>query len=120
MGTLGLLYGASEERDRMRHYRNGRVAAVLASVYASLVMLLGVVSVVILLTVPDPILLSGVALMFVTIPLGPLIWWGWDALPPQTADPVLLIVILTGVGVLQSYLIWRAVRGPSVPDGRAA
>jgi hypothetical protein len=83
-------------------------------------MLLGVVSVVILLTVQDPILLSGVALMIVTFPLGPLIWWGWDAIPPQLADPVLLIVILTGAGLLQSYLIWRILRGPSVSEGGAA
>jgi hypothetical protein len=104
----------------MRRYRNGRVAAVLAGVYATLVMILGIVSVVTLLTVPDPILLSGVALMIVTFPLGPLIWWGWDAVPSQPADPVLLIVVLSGAGLLQSYLIWRFVRGPSVPEGGAA
>jgi hypothetical protein len=104
----------------MRRYRNGRVAAVLAGVYATLVILLGVVSVVILLTVQDPILLSGVALMIVTFPLGPLIWWGWEVIPPQLADPVLLIVVLSGAGLLQSYLIWRVLRGPSVPGGGAA
>ncbi|RCG31564.1 hypothetical protein DQ384_08295 [Sphaerisporangium album] len=104
----------------MRRYRNGRVATVLAGAYASLVMLLGVASVVILLTVQDPILLSGVALMLITVPLGPLIWWGWDIIPPQMADPVLLIVILTGAGLLQSYLIWRILRGPSVPEREAA
>jgi hypothetical protein len=96
------------------------VAAVLAGVYASLVVVLGVASAVILLTVRDPILLSGVALMIVTFPLGPLIWWGWDALPPQIADPLLLIVILTGAGLLQSYLLWRILRGPSVPERGAA
>lgn len=104
----------------MRQYRNGRVAAAIAGAYASLVVLLAVVSVVILLTVQDPILLSGVALMLITFPLGPLIWWGWDAVPPQMADPVLLIVILTCAGLLQSYLIWRLLRGPSVTEGRTA
>ncbi|MFI7617583.1 SCO4225 family membrane protein [Nonomuraea terrae] len=104
----------------MTRYRNGRVAAVLAGVYASLVVLLGVVSVVILLTVSDPILLSGVALMLLTFPLGPLIWWGWAAVPPQMADPVLLTVILTAAGLLQSYLIWRISRGPAIPQDGAA
>lgn len=104
----------------MRQYRNGRVAVVLAGAYASLVVFFGVVSVVILLTVQDPILLSGVALMLVTFPLGPLIWWGWDAVPPQMEDPVLLIVILSCAGLLQSYLIWRILRGPSVTEGRTA
>ncbi|MFC7586639.1 hypothetical protein ACFQYP_25045 [Nonomuraea antimicrobica] len=66
----------------MRRYRNGRVAAALAGVYACLVATLGVVSMVILLTVHDPILVSAVALMVVTFPLGPLIWWGWGFLLP--------------------------------------
>ncbi|PZG23745.1 SCO4225 family membrane protein [Nonomuraea aridisoli] len=103
----------------MRRYRNGRGAAALAGVYAGLVVLLGAVSSVILLTVPDPILLSGVALMIVTFPLGPLVWWGWDAVPSQPADPVLLIVVLTAAGLLQAYLIWRFSRGPAIPEGGA-
>ncbi|WP_020543358.1 SCO4225 family membrane protein [Nonomuraea coxensis] len=97
----------------MRRYRNGRLAAVLAGAYAALVVLLGVVSTVILLTVPDPILVTGVALMIVTFPLGPLVWWAWDAVPSGLADPVLLIVVLTAVGVLQAYLLWRVTRGPA-------
>jgi hypothetical protein len=104
----------------MRRYRNGRVSALLAGAYAGLVLLLGVTSLVILLTVQDPILLSGVALMVITFPLGPLIWWGWDAIPPQVASPVLLIVVLTAAGLLQAYLIWRGLRGPETPEGRAA
>lgn len=104
----------------MRGYRNGRVAAVVAAAYAGLVLVLGVASVVILLTVQDPILLSGVALMIVTFPLGPLVWWGWDALPSQIANPVLLVVILMGAGLLQSYLIWRILRGPSSPGREAS
>lgn len=103
----------------MRRHRNGRLAVVLAGAYAGLVLALGAASVLILLTVQDPILLSGVALMIVTVPLGPLIWWGWDALPPQMADPVLLMGVLTGAGLLQSYLIWRILRGPSIPERRA-
>jgi hypothetical protein len=102
----------------MRRYRNGRVAAALAGTYAGLVVLLSVPSSVILLTVQDPILLSGVALMVITFPLGPLIWWGWDAIPPQMAHPVLLIVALTAAGLLQSYLIWRILRGPATPGSR--
>ncbi|MGP3920536.1 hypothetical protein [Nonomuraea sp. 10N515B] len=58
----------------MRRYRNGLVAAVLAGAYPGLVVILGVVSVVILLTVQDPILLTGVALVIITFPLGWLIW----------------------------------------------
>ncbi|MET9247814.1 hypothetical protein [Nonomuraea sp. NPDC003709] len=102
----------------MRRYRNGKVAAVLAVVYAALVLVLGVVSLVILLTVRDPILLSGVALIGVTFPLGWLIWWGWDLVPPQIANPVLLTVVLAGAGLLQAWLIWRIFRGRPVPgDG---
>ncbi|UBU14017.1 SCO4225 family membrane protein [Nonomuraea gerenzanensis] len=104
----------------MRRYRNGRLAGVLALAYAALVLLLGVVSVVTLLTVQDPILLSGLALMLVTFPLGPLIWWGWELVPPGLEDPVLLIVLLTGVGLLQAYVLWRVLRGPALPDRRAA
>ncbi|WP_219509265.1 SCO4225 family membrane protein [Nonomuraea ceibae] len=99
----------------MRHYRNGRAASVVAGAYAGLVLLLGVASAVILLTVQDPILLSGVALMLVTFPLGPIVWWGWDLVPPQMANPVLLIAILTGAGLLQAYLIRRLMRGPARP-----
>jgi hypothetical protein len=88
----------------MRRYRNGRI---LAGAYACLVAILGVVSVVILLTTENPILLTGVALVVVTVPLGPLIWWGWGLLPPDAAGPVLLTVILTAAGLLQAYLIWR-------------
>ncbi|MET7339542.1 hypothetical protein [Nonomuraea sp. NPDC005650] len=95
----------------MRRYRNGLVAAVLALVYAALVVVLGVISLVILLTVQDPILLTGVALIGVTFPLGWLIWWGWDLVPPQVADPVLLTVVLCGAGLLQAWLIWRIFRG---------
>ncbi|MFI7706575.1 SCO4225 family membrane protein [Nonomuraea sp. NPDC049480] len=104
----------------MRRYRRGTVAAVLAGAYAILVLVLGVVSLVILLTVQDPILLTGVALAAVTFPLGWLIWWGWDFLPPGTADPVLLIVALTVAGLLQSWLIWRMIRGPSLHTGGTA
>lgn len=104
----------------MRRYRRGRVAAALAGGYATLVTLLGVVSVVILLVAQDPILLSGVALMIVTFPLGPLLWWGWEATSSQPADPVLLTVVLSGAGLLQAYLIWRIVRGPAVPEGGGA
>ncbi|GAA4533315.1 SCO4225 family membrane protein [Nonomuraea ferruginea] len=100
----------------MRRYRNGRLAAVLAGLYAGLVMLLGIPSAVILLTVQDPILLSGFALMVITFPLGPLIWWGWHWVPPQLDNPVLLIVLLTGAGLLQAYLLWRVARGPVISD----
>lgn len=95
----------------VRRYSNGRLAAVLSGGYAALVSLLGVVSVVILLTVQDPILLTAVALVAVTFPLGPLVWWAWDAVPPTLREPVLLIVILTVVGLLQAYLLWRFTRG---------
>ncbi|MEV4291263.1 hypothetical protein AB0K40_37640 [Nonomuraea bangladeshensis] len=98
----------------MRRYRNGRLAAVLSGGYAALVALLGVVSVVILLTVQDPILLTGVALVVVTFPLGPLVWWAWDA----AGQPVLLIVVLTAVGLLQAYLLWRLTRGRALEAGR--
>ncbi|MEV0613684.1 hypothetical protein AB0I81_10215 [Nonomuraea sp. NPDC050404] len=100
----------------MRRYRNGRVATIIGGVYAALVALLGIVSVVILLTAQDPILLSGVVLMIITVPLGPLIWWAWGAIPPQSANPILLVVLLTAAGLLQSYLIWRIVRGPAVRE----
>ncbi|MFI6994298.1 SCO4225 family membrane protein [Nonomuraea wenchangensis] len=96
---------------RLRRYRNGRSAAVLSGGYAALVALLGVVSVVILLTVQDPILITGVILMVVTLPLGPLVWWAWDVVPLDLRDPVLLIVILTVVGLLQAYVLWRLARG---------
>lgn len=102
-----------EGRGRMHRYRNGKVAAVLAVVYAALVLVLGVVSLVILLTVRDPILLSGVALVGVTFPLGWLIWWGWNLVP--FANPVLLTVVLAGAGLLQAWLIWRIFRGRPVP-----
>ncbi|GAA3675352.1 hypothetical protein GCM10022224_044460 [Nonomuraea antimicrobica] len=98
----------------MRRYRNGRVAAALAGVYACLVATLGVVSMVILLTVHDPILVSAVALMVVTFPLGPLIWWGWGFLPPDSVDPVWLLVALAVAGLLQAYLMWRLLRGPAL------
>ncbi|MEU6787725.1 hypothetical protein ABZ912_51775 [Nonomuraea angiospora] len=98
----------------MHRYRNGKVAAVLAVVYAALVLVLGVVSLVILLTVRDPILLSGVALAGVTFPLGWLIWWGWNLVPPEVANPVLLVVLLSGAGLLQAWLIWRIFRGRPV------
>ncbi|WP_327586049.1 hypothetical protein OHA25_02745 [Nonomuraea sp. NBC_00507] len=104
----------------MRRYRNGLVAAVLAGAYAGLVVILGVVSVVILLTAQDPILLTGVALMIITFPLGWLIWWGWDLVPPQLEDPVLLTVILSGAGLLQAYVLWRILRGPSLHEGGTA
>ncbi|TYB69636.1 hypothetical protein FXF51_05595 [Nonomuraea sp. PA05] len=96
----------------MAGHRNGRVAAALAGAYAALVLLLGAVSAITLLTVQDPILLSGVALMVVTFPLGTLIWWGWDVVPPPLDDPVLLVGLLTGAGLLQSYVLWRVLRGP--------
>ncbi|MDP4500967.1 SCO4225 family membrane protein [Nonomuraea turcica] len=101
----------------MRRYRNGLVAAVLAGAYAGLVVILGVVSVVILLTAQDPILLTGVALVIITFPLGWLIWWGWDLVPPQLEDPVLLTVILSCAGLLQAYVLWRILRGPSLHEG---
>ncbi|GAA2214125.1 hypothetical protein GCM10009850_095890 [Nonomuraea monospora] len=97
----------------MTNDRNGRrVAATLAIAYAALVLLLGAVSAITLLTVQDPILLSGVALMVVTFPLGPLIWWGWDVVPPPLDDPVLLVGLLTGAGLLQAYVLWRFLRRP--------
>jgi hypothetical protein len=94
----------------MRRHRNGRI---LAGAYACLVVVLGVVSVVILLTTENPILLTGVALVVVTLPVGLLIWWGWGLLPTETADPVLLTVILTAGGLLQAYVIWRILRSRS-------
>ncbi|MEV0386602.1 hypothetical protein [Nonomuraea sp. NPDC050643] len=102
----------------MRRYRRGLVAAIVAGTYAGLVVILGVVSAVILMTVQDPILLTGVALMIITVPLGPLIWWGWDLVPPSMGDPVLLVALLTAAGLLQSYLLWRVLRGPALHENR--
>jgi len=98
----------------MRRYTNSITAAAVAGVYGGLVTLLGVFSLVVLLTVQDPILISGVALAGITFPLGWLIWWGWDVLLLDIADPVWLIVLLTGAGLLQTWLIWRIFRGSSL------
>ncbi|MEU4513885.1 hypothetical protein AB0G05_30665 [Nonomuraea wenchangensis] len=102
----------------MRRYGNGRLAAILSGGYAALVALLGVFSAVVLLTVQDPILLTALALVVVTFPLGPLVWWAWDAVPLALSDPVLLIVVLTVVGLLQAYVLWRLTRGRALEAGR--
>ncbi|GAA3530656.1 hypothetical protein GCM10022419_007090 [Nonomuraea rosea] len=99
----------------MRRYRNGRGAALTAGVYGGLVLLLGVVSLAILLTTPDPTLLTGVALVAVTFPLGWLIWWAWDLFPDLVGRPVLLTVLLIVAGLVQAWLIWRFARGPARP-----
>jgi hypothetical protein len=101
----------------MRRYRRGIAAAVLAGVYGGLVLFLGVTSLVILLTVRDPILISAVALALITFPLGWLLWWGWDLPPLDSADPVWLVVLLTGAGLLQAWIFWRVFRGPALPGG---
>jgi hypothetical protein len=103
-------------RDGIRGYKNGIVAVALAGTYAGLVLVLGVVSMVILLMVQDPILLSAFALAVVTFPLGWLIWWGWDFVPPQLENPLLLIVALSVAGVFQAWLLWRLWRGPSLRE----
>lgn len=99
-------------RERIRAYQNGSTAALVSGIYVSLVLTLGIVSAIILLTVQDPILLSGLALMAVTFPLGGLIWWAWDLLPVHLADPLVLLLLLCIAGLLQTWLIWRLLRGP--------
>ncbi|MFC4118381.1 SCO4225 family membrane protein [Nonomuraea zeae] len=99
----------------MRRYRNGRNAAVIAGAYGGLVLLLGVVSLVIVLTAPDPILLTGLALVVVTFPLGWLVWWGRDLVPALAGRPVLFTVLLVVAGLLQTWVLWRATRGSARP-----
>jgi hypothetical protein len=77
--------------------------------YAALVLLLGIISVVTLLTVQDPILLTGVALIVLTFPLGTLLWWLRDNFVPDL-DPVILIVLLTAAGLFQAWIVWRLLR----------
>ncbi|MEV7805152.1 SCO4225 family membrane protein [Microbispora sp. NPDC088329] len=82
----------------------------LALAYSGLVLALGVYSIVVLLTVRDPILLSGVALMFLTFPLGWLIWQAWDLLPGELTNPIVLTLLLMGAGWFQAWLASRFLR----------
>ncbi|WP_433250837.1 SCO4225 family membrane protein [Streptosporangium sp. CA-135522] len=85
-------------------------AGCLALAYSGLVLALGVYSIVVLLTVQDPILLSGVALMYLTFPLGWLVWQAWDLLPIELTNPIVLILLLMGAGWLQAWAVSRLVR----------
>ncbi|WP_283138888.1 SCO4225 family membrane protein [Rhizohabitans arisaemae] len=97
-------------RNRTRTDRRGRFAALVAGGYGVVVLALGLYSAVILLTVQDPILLSGVALIAVTVPLGWLIAWLWDLLLIDVADPLLLMALLTLAGLFQAWLLWYLLR----------
>ncbi|MCG5219713.1 SCO4225 family membrane protein [Streptosporangium sp. KLBMP 9127] len=99
--------------SRLRLRKNGPRAAVIVGGYVLLVLALGILSVIILLTVQDPILVTGVFLMLVTVPLGPIIWFSWDVLPIDgTAGGVSLIGAICLAGLVQAWLLWLALRGP--------
>lgn len=82
----------------------------LPLVYSGLVLVLGIYSIVVLLTVQDPILLSGVALIYLTFPLGWLISQGWDLLPMELTNPIALILLLMIAGWSQAWAAWRLAR----------
>ncbi|SDI56232.1 hypothetical protein [Nonomuraea jiangxiensis] len=91
-----------------------------ALAYSGLVLALGIYSIVILLTVQDPILLSGVALMYLTFPLGWLIWQIWDLLPIDMTNPIVLVLLLVGAGWFQAWtasrIVWYLERRSSESD----
>ncbi|GAA2374371.1 SCO4225 family membrane protein [Nonomuraea africana] len=82
----------------------------LALAYSGLVLALGIYSIVVLLTVQDPILLSGVALIYLTFPLGWLIWQAWDLLPIELTNPIALTLFLMVAGWFQAWGVSRLVR----------
>jgi hypothetical protein len=79
----------------------------LALAYSGLVLALGIYSIVVVLTVRDPIDLSVVALMYLTFPLGWLISQAWDLLPIELANPIVFTLLLMGAGWFQAWLVWR-------------
>ncbi|MFI6800117.1 SCO4225 family membrane protein [Streptosporangium canum] len=87
-----------------------RPVGCLALAYSGLVLALGIFSIVVLLTVQDPILLSGVALMYLTFPLGWVIWQAWDLLPIELTNPIVLVLLLMGAGWFQAWAVSRLVR----------
>ncbi|GIH65391.1 MULTISPECIES: SCO4225 family membrane protein [Microbispora] len=91
----------------------------LALAYSALVLALGVYSIVVLLTVRDPILLSGVALIYLTFPLGWLIWQAWDLLPVELTNPIVLTMLLMGAGWSQAWLVSRLLRRLARRSGSA-
>ncbi|MFI6604030.1 hypothetical protein ACIBHX_48030 [Nonomuraea sp. NPDC050536] len=91
----------------MTKFRELSPVGCLALGYSGLVLALGVYSIVTLLTVHDPILLSGVALIFLTFPLGWLIWHAWDLLPIEMTNPIVLTLLLMGAGWFQ---VWAGSR----------
>ncbi|MFJ2030624.1 hypothetical protein [Streptosporangium sp. NPDC087985] len=92
----------------------------LALAYSGLVLALGIYSIVVLLTVQDPILLSGVALIYLTFPLGWLIWQAWDLLPIEMTNPIVLTLLLVGAGWFQAWagsrLVWYLERRSGESD----
>ncbi|MFI9594445.1 SCO4225 family membrane protein [Nonomuraea sp. NPDC052265] len=82
----------------------------LALAYCGLVLALGIYSIVVLLTVRDPILLSGVALIYLTFPLGWLTWQAWDLLPSEMTNPIVLTLLLVGAGWFQAWALSRVGR----------
>lgn len=94
----------------MRKFRELSPVGTIALVYSGLVLALGVYSIVILLTVRDPILLSGVALIFLTFPTGWLIWQAWNLLPIEMTNPIVLTVLLMSAGWFQAWVGSRLVR----------
>lgn len=91
-----------------------------ALAYSGLVLVLGIYSIVVLLAVQDPILLSGVALMYLTFPLGWLIWQAWDLLPIGLTDPIALVLLLMGAGWFQAWAVSRLVRRLTRRSGESA
>ncbi|WP_068920977.1 hypothetical protein [Planobispora rosea] len=92
----------------------------LALFYSALVLAVGVYSIVVLLTVQNPILLSGVALLYLTLPLGWLVWHGWDLLPVEMTNPVVLVLLLVGTGWFQAWAVSCLVRKLVDQSGESA
>ncbi|MGC5014955.1 hypothetical protein ACLQ2R_29670 [Streptosporangium sp. DT93] len=82
----------------------------LVLAYCGLVLILGLSSIVILLTAQDPILLTGAALLYLTFPLGWLVLQGWDLLLAGAASPTLFILLLMAAGFLQAWAVTRLAR----------
>ncbi|NRQ31496.1 hypothetical protein HII36_06525 [Nonomuraea sp. NN258] len=87
----------------MTKFREPGPLGCVALIYAGLVLAVGVYSIVVLLTVQDPILLSGVALLFLTFPIGWGIWQLWDVLPVELMNPIVLVLLLMGAGWFQAW-----------------
>lgn len=79
----------------------------LAIGYAMLVVALGAYNTFVLLTVADPILITGVLQMVITCPLGVIVWFLWSPIgADRMLGPIGLIVALTLAGLVQSWILW--------------